>query len=64
MIQTLQQAVRQSLDEQVANTPALLLFGNTAQIMKPIALLSQIRPKLITPYIQKSDDGVFQKLNH
>lgn len=30
----LQQAVRQSLDDQVADTPALLLSGNTNQIMK------------------------------
>jgi len=29
----LQQAVRQSLDDQIANTPALLLSGNTNQLL-------------------------------
>ena len=42
----LQQAVRQSLDDQVANTPALLLSGNTNQIMDAYRVTQPDRTKL------------------
>lgn len=58
----LQQAVRQSLDDQVANTPALLLSGNTAQIMKSYRITQPNKTKTYYTLYPKSDDGVFQSL--
>ena len=58
----LQQAVRQSLDDQVANTPALLLSGNTSQIMDAYRVTQPDRSKLYYTLYPKSDDGAFQSL--
>ena len=58
----LQQAVRQSLDDQVANTPALLLSGNTSQIMDGYRVTQPDRSKLYYTLYPKQDDGAFQSL--
>lgn len=58
----LQQAVRQSLDDQVANTPALLLSGNTNQIMDAYRVTQPDRSKLYYTLYPKQDDGAFQSL--
>ena len=58
----LQQAVRQSLDDQVANTPALLLSGNTSQIMDAYRVTQPDRTKLYYTLYPKQDDGAFQSL--
>ena len=58
----LQQAVRQSLDEQVANTPALLLSGNTSQIMQSYRVTQPNKGKTYYTLYPKSDDGAFQSL--
>ena len=58
----LQQAVRQSLDDQVANTPALLLSGNTSQIMDAYRVTQPDRSKLYYTLYPKQDDGAFQSL--
>ncbi|MDM1756126.1 outer membrane lipoprotein chaperone LolA [Acinetobacter sp. 256-1] len=58
----LQQAVRQSLDEQVANTPALLLSGNTAQIQKAYRITQPDRTKTYYTLFPKDREGVFQSL--
>ena len=58
----LQQAVRQSLDDQVANTPALLLSGNTSQIIDAYRVTQPDRSKLYYTLYPKQDDGAFQSL--
>lgn len=58
----LQQAVRQSLDDQVANTPALLLSGNTNQIMQSYRVTQPDKSKLYFTLYPKKDDGAFQSL--
>ena len=58
----LQQAVRQSLDDQVANTPALLLSGNTSQSMDAYRVTQPDRSKLYYTLYPKQDDGAFQSL--
>ena len=58
----LQQAVRQTLDEQVANTPALLLSGNTEQIRKSYRITQPNQSKTYYTLYPKSDDGAFQSL--
>ncbi|MDX8239318.1 outer membrane lipoprotein chaperone LolA [Acinetobacter pittii] len=58
----LQQAVRQSLDEQVADTPALLLSGNTTQIMKSYRVTQPDKSKLYFTLFPKKEDGAFQSL--
>ena len=58
----LQQAVRQSLDDQVANTPALLLSGNTSQIMDAYRVTQPDRTKLYYTLYPKQDDGAFRSL--
>ena len=58
----LQQAVRQSLDEQVSNTPALLLSGNTDQIMKTYRVTQPNSAKTYYTLIPKDKDGAFQSL--
>ena len=58
----LQQAVRQSLDDQVANTPALLLSGNTNQIMQSYRVTQPDRTKLYFTLFPKQQDGAFQSL--
>ncbi|MFW1753857.1 outer membrane lipoprotein chaperone LolA [Acinetobacter wanghuae] len=58
----LQQAVRQSLDEQVANTPALLLSGNTSEIMKSYRVTQPNKAKTYYTLYPKKSDGVFESL--
>ena len=58
----LQQAVRQSLDEQVSNTPALLLSGNTSQIMKTYRITQPNKSKTYYTLYPKQKDGAFQSL--
>ena len=58
----LQQAVRQNLDEQVANTPALLLSGNTAQIMKSYRVTQPNSGKTYYTLFPKQKDSAFQSL--
>lgn len=58
----LQQAVRQSLDEQVANTPALLLSGNTAEITQSYRITQPNAAKTYYTLYPKQKDGAFQSL--
>ena len=58
----LQQAVRQSLDQQVANTPALLLSGNTQQIQKAYRITQPDAGKTYYTLYPKQTDGAFQSL--
>ncbi|OTG92057.1 outer membrane lipoprotein chaperone LolA [Acinetobacter sp. ANC 3813] len=58
----LQQAVRQNLDEQVANTPALLLSGNTSQIMQTYRVTQPNKTKTYYTLYPKDKDGAFQSL--
>jgi outer membrane lipoprotein carrier protein len=58
----LQQAVRQNLDEQVANTPALLLSGNTTQIMQTYRVTQPDKTKTYYTLYPKQKDGAFQSL--
>lgn len=58
----LEQAVRQNLDDQVGNTPALLLSGQSSTIMKSFRVT---QPKANEPFFvlyPKADDGVFESL--
>jgi outer membrane lipoprotein carrier protein len=58
----LQQATHQSLDAQMSNTPALLLSGNAAQIMKSYKVT---QPNSAIPYFvlyPRAKDGVFESL--
>ncbi|ALH94197.1 outer membrane lipoprotein chaperone LolA [Acinetobacter equi] len=58
----LQQAVRQSLDDQVANTPALLLSGNTNQIMSSYKVTQPDKAKTYYTLIPKNKESAFQSL--
>jgi outer membrane lipoprotein carrier protein len=58
----LQQAVRQTLDDQVANTPALLLSGNTNQIMSTYRVTQPDKTKTYYTLYPKQKDGAFQSL--
>ena len=58
----LQQAIRQNLDEQVANTPALLLSGNTNQIMQSYRVTQPNKAKTYYTLFPKQGDGAFQSL--
>jgi len=58
----LQQAVRQSLDEQVSNTPALLLSGNTSQIMQSYRVTQPNKAKTYYTLYPKNKEGAFQSL--
>lgn len=58
----LHQAVRQSLDEQVSNTPALLLSGNTNQIMQSYRVTQPNKGKTYYKLYPKASDGVFESL--
>ncbi len=58
----LEQATRQTLDEQMSNTPALLLSGNSSQIMKSYKVT---QPNNAVPYFvlyPRAKDGVFESL--
>jgi outer membrane lipoprotein carrier protein len=58
----LQQAVRQGLDEQVANTPALLLSGNASQIMHAYRVTQPNKAKTYYTLYPKDKEGAFQSL--
>lgn len=58
----LQQAVRQNLDDQVANTPALLLSGNTNQIMQSYRVTQPDQNKTYYTLYPKNNEGAFQSL--
>ncbi|EPF79908.1 outer membrane lipoprotein chaperone LolA [Acinetobacter rudis] len=58
----LQQAVRQSLDAQVANTPALLLSGNVDQIMRAYRVTQPDQTKTYYTLYPKNTEGAFQNL--
>lgn len=58
----LQQAVRQSLDDQITNTPALLLSGNTNQIMSSYKVTQPDKSKTYYTLIPKDKEGAFQSL--
>lgn len=58
----LQQAVRQNMDEQVANTPALLLSGNTTQIMQSYKVAQPDQSKTYYTLTPKAKDSAFQNL--
>ena len=58
----LQQAVRQSLDTQVANTPALLLSGNVNQIMQSYRVTQPDQTKTYYTLYPKDKEGAFQSL--
>ncbi|WP_139852791.1 outer membrane lipoprotein chaperone LolA [Acinetobacter pullicarnis] len=58
----LQQAVRQTLDDQVANTPALLLSGNTAQIMQAYRVAQPDQSKTYYRLYPRVKDSAFQSL--
>lgn len=58
----LQQAIRQNMDEQVANTPALLLSGNTNQIMQSYRVTQPNKAKTYYTLYPKQKDGAFQSL--
>ncbi|MHA3982874.1 outer membrane lipoprotein chaperone LolA [Acinetobacter venetianus] len=58
----LQQAVRQNLDDQIANTPALLLSGNTNQIMQSYRVTQPDRTKLYYTLYPKQEDSAFQSM--
>ncbi|MDO4223613.1 MAG: outer membrane lipoprotein chaperone LolA, partial [Acinetobacter sp.] len=59
----LRQAVRQKLDSQVSNTPALLLSGNTAKIMQTYRVTQPDAGKMSYVLYPKNKDGVFQSLS-
>lgn len=59
----LQQAVRQTLDDQVANTPALLLSGNTAEIMKSYRVTQPDQGQSFYTLLPRDKDGAFQSLS-
>ncbi len=59
----LQQAVRQTLDDQVANTPALLLSGNTAEIMKSYRVTQPDQSQNFYTLLPRNKDGAFQSLS-
>lgn len=59
----LKQAVRQKLDEQVANTPALLLSGDTKKIMQTYRVTQPDAKKMYYTLYPKDKDGVFQSLS-
>ncbi len=58
----LQQATRQTLDAQISDTPALLLSGKSAEIMKSYKVTQPDRTKSTYVLYPKAKDGVFQSL--
>lgn len=59
----LKQAVRQKLDDQVANTPALLLSGNSTKIMQNYRVSQPDKTVMFYTLYPKNKDGVFQSLS-
>lgn len=58
----LEQVVRQKLDEQVGNTPALLLSGQTSSIMKSFRVTQPRANEAYFVLYPKTEDGVFESL--
>lgn len=58
----LEQAVKQSLDDQVANTPALLLSGNTQEIMNAYEVSQPDASKTYYSLKPKDQEGAFERL--
>lgn len=58
----LQQAVKQSLDDQVANTPALLLSGNTQEIMQAYDIAQPDASKTYYSLTPKNKESAFERL--
>ncbi len=58
----LEQAVRQKMDEQVGNTPALLLSGQASSIMKSFKVTQPDSSRAYFVLYPKSKDGVFESL--
>lgn len=58
----LQQVIKQNLDEQVANTPALLLSGNTQQIMQAYNITQPDANKTYYSLSPKNKEGAFERL--
>jgi outer membrane lipoprotein carrier protein len=58
----LQQAVKQNLDEQISNTPALLLSGNAQQIMQAYNISQPDAKKTYYRLSPKSHDAAFERL--
>nr|WP_298890683.1 outer membrane lipoprotein chaperone LolA [uncultured Acinetobacter sp.] len=56
------QAVKQQLDDQVANTPALLLSGNAEQIMQAYEVSQPDAKKTYYSLTPKNDEGAFERL--
>ena len=58
----LEQAVRQKMDEQVGNTPALLLSGQASSIMKSFKVTQPDSSRAYFVLYPKNKDGVFESL--
>ena len=58
----LEQAVKQDLDDQVANTPALLLSGNAQEIMKAYDVSQPDAKKTYYSLKPKNTEGAFERL--
>ncbi|KAF7277630.1 hypothetical protein GWI33_002956, partial [Rhynchophorus ferrugineus] len=58
----LEQAIKQDLDDQVANTPALLLSGNTQEIMKAYEISQPDASKTYYSLKPKNQEGAFERL--
>lgn len=59
----LKQAVRQKLDQQIENTPALLFSGNSTKIMQNYRITQPDATKMFYTLYPKNKDGVFQSLS-
>lgn len=58
----LEQAVRQKMDEQVGNTPALLLSGQASNIMKSFKVTQPDSSRAYFVLYPKNKEGVFESL--
>lgn len=58
----LNQVVKKPLDQEFANTPALLLSGNQQQIMKTYRVTQPNKNKTYYKLYPKQEDGAFQSL--
>lgn len=58
----LKQVIRKKLDIQVANTPALLLSGNTSKIMQTYQVTQPDAGKMFYTLYPKNNEGAFQSL--
>ena len=58
----LQQVIRQNMDEQVSNTPALLLSGNANEIMRSYRVTQPNAKKTYYTLFPRDTEGAFQSL--